>query len=375
MNSRTSTNNGKKKPINNSGVKKKSSNSSTSTPPKKKNINGKEKTNANPKKTVTKEPLKQHNVNKKNDNQSKQVGNISKEKKSVTKKAKRKIEAEDTLDFVDVEGFEEYNNPSKKKVVRKRQVEKVPKIEEEEYSRLFSPLTIVTFSFIVAILIAGGYLMFNLEYFNLANISVVGNTKYTSEKIIENTSLKSGNNVFKELFINDYNKYEIPYVSELKYSYKFPNEIVINVNERYPEYVAKDKNSQKCYMLDNQGYILEECTIETKGDTLLLEGIAFEEKVEYGKQLDEVYIRKLQKYKEIKELLKEAEISTNITKVNFNASLTTITIDDKLNVVFSNDSNLRYRVSFLKSIINQNGTFEEGTIDMSLENPVYSKYD
>ena len=99
------------------------------------------------------------------------------------------------------------------------------------------------------------------------------------------------------------------------------------------------------------------------------------EKVEYGKQLDEVYIRKLQKYKEIKELLKEAEISTNITKVNFNASLTTITIDDKLNVVFSNDSNLRYRVSFLKSIINQNGTFEEGTIDMSLENPVYSKYD
>lgn len=375
MNSRTSTNNGKKKPINNSGVKKKSSNSSTSTPPKKKNINGKEKTNANPKKTVTKEPLNQHNVNKKNDNQSKQVGNISKEKKSVTKKAKRKIEAEDTLDFVDVEGFEEYNNPSKKKVVRKRQVEKVPKIEEEEYSRLFSPLTIVTFSFIVAILIAGGYLMFNLEYFNLANISVVGNTKYTSEKIIENTSLKSGNNVFKELFINDYNKYEIPYVSELKYSYKFPNEIVINVNERYPEYVAKDKNSQKCYMLDNQGYILEECTIETKGDTLLLEGISFEEKVEYGKQLDEVYIRKLQKYKEIKELLKEAEISTNITKVNFNASLTTITIDDKLNVVFSNDSNLRYRVSFLKSIINQNGTFEEGTIDMSLENPVYSKYD
>lgn len=375
MNSRTSTNNGKKKPINNSGVKKKSSNSSTSTPPKKKNLNGKAKTNANSKKTVTKEPLKQQNVKKKNNSQSKQLGNISKEKKSVTKKAKRKIEAEDTLDFVDVEGFEEYNNPSKKKVVRKRQVEEVPKIEEEEYSRLFSPLTIVTFSFIIAILIAGGYLMFNLEYFNLANISVVGNTKYTSEKIIENTSLKSGNNVFKELFINDYNKYEIPYVSELKYSYKFPNEIVINVNERYPEYVAKDKNSQKCYMLDNQGYILEECTIETKGDTLLLEGISFEEKVEYGKQLDEVYIRKLQKYKEIKELLKEAEISTNITKVNFNASLTTITIDDKLNVVFSNDSNLRYRVSFLKSIINQNGTFEEGTIDMSLENPVYSKYD
>ncbi|MBQ8379639.1 MAG: hypothetical protein IJX34_02365 [Clostridia bacterium] len=55
--------------------------------------------------------------------------------------------------------------------------------------------------------------------------------------------------------------------------------------------------------------------------------------------------------------------------------MTIITLDDKLNIVFANDSNLEYKVSFLKGIIQQNGGIVEGTIDMSIDNPVYSKYD
>lgn len=380
MNSRTSTNKGKKRPTNNSNVKKKSVGSSTNAMPKKKKVvtsNAKKKGNAvqTKKKTITKEAPKKKNVQKVNKVNQKNTKKDVKNVKNVKKVQLYNNTEPKDIEYIDVEGFEEYNEPkivdSNKKKIQKAKIENERKIKENV---IISPHVIVTISFIIAIVITGGYLMLNLEYFNLSNIKVVGNTKYTSEKIIDNCSLKIGNNIFKELVSKDYNKYEIPYVSYLKYSYSFPNEIIVEVEERYPEYVAKDKNSEKFYMLDNQGYILEECTFETKGDTLFVEGLAFEENVNYGSQINEVYLKKLQKYKEIKQLLKEAEISTNITKVNFNASLTTITIDDKLNVVFSNDSNLRYRVSFLKSIIKQNGSLDEGTIDMSLENPVYSKY-
>lgn len=386
MNSRTSTGNVKKKP--NSKNSKKNISSSTSTTLKKK----KNTVNNTQSKRTTKKDIqkKQTNTNK---DKSKNVANKQNLRKKVTstkqdvpktkRKVKREIAEEDLfegVDFINVEGFEEYNeaNPNitkKKKINSNDNIRKLEIEEEEKDDRLISPLTIITISFILALLIAGGYLMLNLEYFNLSNIKVKGNTKYTSDVIIKNTSLNVGNNVFKEMFSRDYNKSEIPYVSNLKYNYIFPNEIEIEVEERYPEYIAKDKSSDKYYMLDNQGYILEECTMETKGDTLLIEGFSFENEIDYGSQINEVYLRKLLKYKEIKQLLKDADISTNITKVNFNASLTTITIDGKLNVVFSNESNLRYRVSFLKSIIKQNGSIEEGTIDMSLENPVYSKYD
>ena len=80
-------------------------------------------------------------------------------------------------------------------------------------------------------------------------------------------------------------------------------------------------------------------------------------------------------YNNIKEMIQKYEIQGNITKVNFSTSLTTISLDDKLNITFSNDSNLEYKVSFLKGIINKNGNNLEGYIDMSIENPVYSKYD
>ena len=384
MNSRTSTGKVKKRPNSKNSKKNISSSTSTTLKKKKNTVN-----NTQSKRTIKKDIQKKQT----NKDKSKNVANKQNLRKKVTstkqdvpktkKRVKRKIAEEDLfegVDFINVEGFEEYNesNPNitkKKKVNSNNNIRKLEIEEEEKNDRLISPLTIITISFILALLIAGGYLMLNLEYFNLSNIKVKGNTKYTSDVIIKNTSLNIGNNVFKEMFSRDYNKSEIPYVSNLKYNYIFPNEIEIEVEERYPEYVAKDKISDKYYMLDNQGYILEECTMETKGDTLLIEGFAFENEIDYGSQINEVYLRKLLKYKEIKQLLKDADISTNITKVNFNASLTTITIDGKLNVVFSNESNLRYRVSFLKSIIKQNGSIEEGTIDMSLENPVYSKYD
>lgn len=168
---------------------------------------------------------------------------------------------------------------------------------------------------------------------------------------------------------------ELPYVSKADFNIVLPNKIVVNVKERYPAYIALDRNTSKYYKIDNDGFLLEECKIESKKDELVIEGFVFEENIKLGDKISEVYLNKLEIYNNIKEMIQKYEIQGNITKVNFSTSLTTISLDDKLNITFSNDSNLEYKVSFLKGIINKNGNNLEGYIDMSIENPVYSKYD
>ena len=64
-------------------------------------------------------------------------------------------------------------------------------------------------------------------------------------------------------------------------------------------------------------------------------------------------------------------INGNITKVDFENSLTTITLNDKLNVIFPNDTNLKYKMDFLNSILKKNGDLQ-GVIDMTKNDPVFS---
>lgn len=233
---------------------------------------------------------------------------------------------------------------------------------------------ILKFTLFIALISVAIYLAFSLEVFNIDDITISGNEKYSSDEILRNIKLKKGENIFKEMLFSS-KDIELPYVSKADFNIVLPNKIVVNVKERYPAYIALDRNTSKYYKIDNDGFLLEECKIESKKDELVIEGFVFEENIKLGDKISEVYLNKLEIYNNIKEMIQKYEIQGNITKVNFSTSLTTISLDDKLNITFSNDSNLEYKVSFLKGIINKNGNNLEGYIDMSIENPVYSKYD
>ena len=234
--------------------------------------------------------------------------------------------------------------------------------------------TILKIVFFLAIIFAFIYLLFNLETFNLENIQVEGNTKYSDEQIVQNSNLKLGENIFKQLLNSENKNVNLPYIANTKLNYLIPDTIVINVEERYPMYIALDSSTGKYYKIDNEGYLLEECELSSKGDELLVEGFTFGENVKFGEKINEIYIEKLEVYNSIKNEFENIQIEGSITKVNFSNSLTIVTLDDKLNIVFANNSNLNYKVSFLKGIMQKNGNNMEGTIDMSVEDPVYSEY-
>ena len=234
---------------------------------------------------------------------------------------------------------------------------------------------VLKITFFIAIILIFIYLLFNLEIFNLVRIEVKGNTKYTDQQIMQNSSLKIGENVFKQLFRSDSNNVNLSYIAKSRLHYSMPNVIIIDVEERYPMYMALDSNTGNYYKIDNEGYLLEQCELESKRDELLVEGFTFGDNAKAGEKINEVYIEKLEIYNSIKKEFENFKIEGNITKVNFSNSLTIVTLDDKLNIEFANDSNLSYKVSFLKGIMQKNQNNMEGTIDMSVDNPVYSEYD
>ena len=201
-------------------------------------------------------------------------------------------------------------------------------------------------------------------------------SKYSKQDIVNKAGIEVGKNIFIEYFKSDKKAVTtLPYVESIKLRLKLPNEININVVERTSKYFAYDKDSGKFFSLSEDGYILEEIDINgKKNDEILLTGVTFDDDVMLGKKINDIDLSKIDIYKKIEKEFKKDNISGNITKVSFENSLTTITINDKLNIIFANDSDLEYKMVFLKTILQSIAEDSVGVIDMTKTRPTYSSF-
>ena len=229
---------------------------------------------------------------------------------------------------------------------------------------------------LIGILIAGGYLLCTLDTFNLKNVNLNETEKYSKEEIVSKAGIEVGKNTFLEFFTCDKNNVStLPYVESIKLSIKFPNEINVKVVERTGKYYAYDKDKDMFYMLSEDGYILEDANINNKKeDDILLVGITFDNDVMLGKKINDIDLTKLKIFKKIEKEFTDDKINGKITKLSFENSLTTITINDKLNVIFPNDTDLEYKMVFLKTILESIPEDSVGIIDMTKTKPTYSSF-
>lgn len=234
---------------------------------------------------------------------------------------------------------------------------------------------IVTF-FLVALLIAIVITVFFHPVFNLKDVEIVGTNRYTSDQVVSSSNLKLNENIFVQVLKNgNIDLSKLPYIKSYKYEYKLPDKIVVSVIERTPLYIAYNKDVNKYYLIDGEGYILEESKPEkTSEEQVFVYGIVFSEDFDVGDKINDIDKSKLDMFLNIKNELKNVIASASVTKVSFENALTIITLNDKLNVVFSDDKNLKYVIAFLSEIINNVGIDSIGTIDMTKKNPTFSAY-
>lgn len=234
---------------------------------------------------------------------------------------------------------------------------------------------VVTF-FLVALLIAIVITVFFHPVFNLKAVEIIGTNRYTSDQVVSSSNLKLNENIFVQVLKNgNIDLSKLPYIKSYKYEYKLPDKIVVSVIERTPLYIAYNKDVNKYYLIDGEGYILEESKPEkTSEEQVFVYGIVFSEDFDVGDKINDIDKSKLDMFLNIKNELKNAIASASVTKVSFENALTIITLNDKLNVVFSDDKNLKYVIAFLSEIINNVGIDSIGTIDMTKKNPTFSAY-
>lgn len=250
------------------------------------------------------------------------------------------------------------------------------KVTVNERKKKRKATKIIFIFFIIGILISGIYLLLTLENFNLVKVNLNETSKYSKQDIVNKAGIEVGKNIFIEYFKSDKKAVTtLPYVESIKLRLKLPNEININVVERTSKYFAYDKDSGKFFSLSEDGYILEEVDINKKtNDEILITGITFDNDVMLGKKINDIDLSKIDIYKKIEKEFKKDNISGNITKVSFENSLTTITINDKLNIIFPNDTDLEYKMVFLKTILQSIAEYSVGVIDMTKTRPTYSSF-
>ncbi len=265
---------------------------------------------------------------------------------------------------------------SKKKSNNGSNIQYSGKVTVKERKKKRKVARIIFFFVIFGAMIAGVYLLLTLKAFNLENVELNETTKYSKEDIVNKAGIEVGKNIFIEYFTSDKKAVTtLPYVESIKLKLKLPNEIKIDVVERTSKYFAYDKDNNKFFSLSDEGYILEEVDINNKkNDEILLTGVTFDDEVMLGKKINDTDLSKIETYKKIEKEFKKDEISGKITKVSFENSLTTITINDKLNIIFPNDTDLEYKMVFLKTILKSIAEDSVGVIDMTKTRPTYSSF-
>ena len=253
---------------------------------------------------------------------------------------------------------------------------KINKIIEEKNAEKMRKKIEVVFTFIlIGLLICGVYLVLKLPYFNIESIEAQGNKIYTNGDIVASLKSELGKNIFIERFFSDV-KVDLPFVESTKIKIKLPNTIIAEVEERSSIYFAYDKENNVYYRLDKNGYILEKCSDvkEKSEDEELILGISFSNDEQLGTKIDDAYVQKLNSFFELKKKIDANFKDNTITKVNFENSLTTVTLDDKLNVKFNLSGDINYSISLLKAIIDKLPEGSAGIIDMTKSDPIFSSY-
>lgn len=250
--------------------------------------------------------------------------------------------------------------PKKRKTAKKAALRPKmnKKVQAEKKKKL---LKIIKWTSLIVIILVLWIGFFSSSLFDIKKIEVTGNTKLTSDQIIDDSKIIEGKNIFK------YMKPTIiknikgnPYIESVKIKRKYPNQIVITVQERSIKYYLK-YNDNYVY-INSQGYILELSSVKPEVPELKGYSTKPEELVAGGRiNIDD--LEKLSTVIKILDSCKEINISELISFINIkDKDDYSIYLEQEKKLIKLGDAtNLSTKMLYIKSIL-ENTNSMQGTI-------------
>lgn len=255
-----------------------------------------------------------------------------------------------------------------KKVVNQKETRKKKKVYtmEEIERKKRKIIHIIRWTSLMFILLGIGIFLCTSKIFKIQSISISGNEQIMKEelqiddKIGDNIFLISKGKIEKDLKQN-------PYVKKVTTKKILPNKLEIKIEERQKAFMIKTENGY--LYLDNQGYILEESSINLEKPIII--GYSSQE-LEPGKRLGEKDLEKLEDVRNIIKNCKKIEIYDIITNINISDEDDYIIyIENMRKLIYIGDSsNLANKMLYIKDILEKeegkegkafvNGDFSDG---------------
>ena len=202
-------------------------------------------------------------------------------------------------------------------------------------------LIVIILGILVLILFSG--------LFNIKKITVINNSKITTEEIINNSNLVVGNNMFKTLNTTIRENIKTnPYIEDVKITKKLDGEVILDIKERIPTYMIQ-RESEYIY-INNQGYILE--ISQTPLNLPIIKGNKTQE-LTPGARLEVDDLKKIDTVIQIMEAAKSngiKEIITTIDITDVNNFILEIPSESKT-VQFGDETDINVKILWISALI------------------------
>lgn len=230
-----------------------------------------------------------------------------------------------------------------------------PKIEKEKRMKKYRIIKLI-FKLLIFIALLTGLIVyaFTSPVFNINEIRILGNDKFSEEEYLNLSELKTGENIF------NFRKSEIisniktnGYVESVKIKRKLPTKIEITIEERTPTYLISLEEGQFAY-INNQGYILEKS--EIKLPLSIITGISTKtENIIEANRLENEDLEKLQNVIQIIDSMKNIEINEELSKIDItNKSNYILTFEQEAKEAYLGDlSNLSSKILYMKFVLEE----------------------
>ena len=224
---------------------------------------------------------------------------------------------------------------------------------------------------IVVCIVAFVFVLLFTPLFSVKNVSVVGNQKVDSSTIINMSGINVGENIFKTDFAQVENKVsKVAYIDTVKAKMKFPDTVVISVTEAEPSAYINFIGS--FVGISEKGKILD---IKQNFDEI-------ERPVVYGVKVDsfeigtQIVADDEQRVGLLYEILKQINSSGIVQKIQYldisDTDNITMTLTNKISVKLGNTEGIKYKISYLKSVLDTLKEESGGVIDLrDTKNVIY----
>ncbi len=208
-------------------------------------------------------------------------------------------------------------------------------------------------------------------FFNISQVKVKGDSRYTAEQIIKESGIRVGDNMFllNDGKIEQILTEELPYLASVDLNRTLPDKLVIAVKEVKPEYAF---NTDDGYLLVGNNKALE-LVEELPAGVALIE--CETEDYEIGKTFS--IGERSEVFQKVSEAIKDNSLS-NITMIDINdTTKITLVYDNRLTLEFGSMEDLNKKmkkaVQIIKSVDADYNGKAMGTIRLQYEDSYFEK--